>query len=140
MRALTVMNPWATMIWAGEKTVEWRSWKTDYRGDLLITSSAKRVRGCVCGHALCVVTLADVVPFERKHIKPACLDGMPDPIGYAWILENRRMIQPVAVKGKLNLWNCDIPIEFWPMDCSEEEAEKILKEKFDPLIYAPVKR
>ncbi|MBP5718741.1 MAG: hypothetical protein J6X53_07170, partial [Abditibacteriota bacterium] len=109
-----------------------------YRGDILITSSAKRVRGCVCGYALCVARLVDVVPFERKHIKPACLDGMPDPIGYAWILDNIRMIQPVAVKGKLNLWNCDdIPLDFWPMDCTEAEAEKLLKEKYDPLIYAP---
>lgn len=140
MKALTVQNPWATMIWAGEKTVEWRSWKTAHRGDILITSSAKRVRGCVCGYALCVVTLADVVPFERKHLKAAGMSEMPDPIGYAWVLENRRMIQPVAVKGKLNLWECDIPLDFWPLDCTESEAEKILAEKFDPLIYAPVKR
>ena len=36
MRALTVRQPWASLIAAGAKTIETRSWSTGYRGDLLI--------------------------------------------------------------------------------------------------------
>ena len=36
MRALTVRQPWASLIACGAKTIETRSWKTSYRGSLLI--------------------------------------------------------------------------------------------------------
>ena len=36
MKALTVIQPWATLIAIKAKTVETRSWRTDYRGDLAI--------------------------------------------------------------------------------------------------------
>jgi hypothetical protein len=39
MKALTIKNPWAMFILIGLKDVENRSWKTDYRGKLLIHSS-----------------------------------------------------------------------------------------------------
>lgn len=39
MKALSVRQPYTTSIACGEKTVEWRSWTTRHRGDLLICSS-----------------------------------------------------------------------------------------------------
>ena len=36
MKALTIMQPWATLIALGEKRIETRSWKTNYRGDIAI--------------------------------------------------------------------------------------------------------
>jgi len=36
VRALTVRQPWASLIACGAKTIETRSWKTSYRGSLLI--------------------------------------------------------------------------------------------------------
>ena len=39
MKVLTIKNPWAMLILIGLKDVENRSWKTDYRGKLLIHSS-----------------------------------------------------------------------------------------------------
>lgn len=36
MKALTIKQPWATLIALGEKKVETRSWKSKYRGPLLI--------------------------------------------------------------------------------------------------------
>lgn len=36
MKAITVLQPFATLIALGEKHFETRSWKTDYRGELLI--------------------------------------------------------------------------------------------------------
>jgi hypothetical protein len=39
MKALTVQQPWATLIAVGAKQIETRSWKTDYRGPLAIHAS-----------------------------------------------------------------------------------------------------
>ena len=39
------------------------------------------------------------------------MDQMPDDPGYAWMLENIRLIVPVPVKGKLHLWEYDGEIE-----------------------------
>jgi hypothetical protein len=39
LAALSIKQPWANMIISGEKTIETRTWSTDFRGDLLIVSS-----------------------------------------------------------------------------------------------------
>ena len=36
MKVLTIRQPWASLIIQGYKRFEFRSWKTNYRGDLLI--------------------------------------------------------------------------------------------------------
>ena len=36
MKVLTIKQPWATLIMQGNKSYEFRSWQTKYRGDLLI--------------------------------------------------------------------------------------------------------
>ena len=36
MKALTIIQPWATLIASGHKMNETRSWKTNYRGEVLI--------------------------------------------------------------------------------------------------------
>jgi len=36
MKALTLTQPWATLVAIGAKRIETRSWKTDYRGPLVI--------------------------------------------------------------------------------------------------------
>lgn len=41
MKVLTLIQPWATLIALGEKKVETRSWKTSYRGPLLIHAGKK---------------------------------------------------------------------------------------------------
>ena len=42
MKALTLWQPWATLVALGHKTVETRSWETSYRGPLAI-HAARRV-------------------------------------------------------------------------------------------------
>ena len=39
MKAISIHQPWASLIAFGEKRFETRSWKTDYRGPLLIHAS-----------------------------------------------------------------------------------------------------
>lgn len=36
MRAITLTQPWATLVALGEKTIETRSWSTSYRGPIAI--------------------------------------------------------------------------------------------------------
>ena len=36
MKVLTIKEPWATLIIEGYKEYEFRSWKTNYRGKILI--------------------------------------------------------------------------------------------------------
>lgn len=42
MKALTLHQPWATLIAAGIKTIETRSWSTKHRGPLAIHAAARR--------------------------------------------------------------------------------------------------
>lgn len=135
MKALTVHPVYAMCIVTGQKTVECRTWKTSYRGDVLICSSAKKFKGSIPGHALGVVTLKDVVPFKREHIKPSMEDGMIYD-AYAWILENPRIIKPIPVKGKLSLWNFENEnlIEYLPKPQTEEEDEAFGAMYWDDLI------
>jgi len=41
MKAITLYQPWATLVALGKKKIETRSWKTDYRGPLAIHVAKK---------------------------------------------------------------------------------------------------
>lgn len=106
MKALSLKPEWAMPVLLGDKTVECRTWKTSYRGDLLICSSAKKASGCISGHALCMVSLDDVVPFTDEHLWDAVMEECPKD-SYAWLFSNLRWIEPFPVKGKLNLFEVE---------------------------------
>ncbi len=44
MKALTLWQPWASLIALGVKTIETRSWSTDYRGPLAIHAAKRRAK------------------------------------------------------------------------------------------------
>lgn len=134
VKALSIMPEFAALIFDGLKTVEWRSWKTDYRGDLLICTSSRKLKGCISGYALCMVELVDVVPFTRKHLNGAMMDSVPNPAGYAWLLKNARLIKPFPYKGKLHLYDVDASLveALSPIGTKEadEEFEKYYKQLY----------
>lgn len=140
MKTLSVHPYYAMGIIEGYKTIECRTWKTDYRGDLVICSTQKKHPGTISGHALGVVTLEDIVPFKRKHLEDALM--LPEdyqPGCYAWILTNNRPIVPQPVKGKLSLWNYTgpivyAPIEEWVENEDEEGENAWFAEHWDPLL------
>ena len=132
MKALSIHPVYACAIWIGKKTIECRTWLTDYRGDILICSTAKKFKDTIPGHALCGVRLADVVPLEKKHLEAACMTDF-EPGMYAWILEDLRLIKPIPLKGKLSLWNYDGPIEYLPEPKTIEEDDKMYHEFWEPL-------
>lgn len=84
MRALTLWQPWASAITHGLKTVETRSWRTDYRGPLAIHAAQRSPRALEwpdgllevmhghfnwtavpLGRVVCVCELVDVVSTEE---------------------------------------------------------------------------
>ena len=140
MKAISVQNQWAFFIACGDKTIECRSWKTEYRGDLLICSSSNpKIPGMVSGCAVCIVSLDDVTQFRRKHLEDACMDGMPEPNSYAWHLSNVRLIKPFPVKGKLNFYNVDDNlveiVAGADGSLTDEELDSALTEYYMPLSY-----
>jgi hypothetical protein len=121
------------MILQGHKTIEVRSWQTEYRGDLLICSSAKpddflTLRptivhpkyGTWCdatesndpydaegwykfGQALLIADLYEIVPMTTDHEMDACCECSPG--YYSWMLRNVRHITPFPVKGQLKIFD-----------------------------------
>lgn len=78
MKAITIRQPWASLIAAGVKTIETRSWSTRYRGPLAIHAGGALYQREICeefaehlgskwpilplGAVVATCTLADVVP------------------------------------------------------------------------------
>lgn len=132
MRALSLMQPWATLVMLGHKTIETRRWTTAYRGPLAIHASrskagaeiAARPRiakllpsfgelpfGCVLG----TVELTAVLRSESLDLSAADLArqtleeqafGDVEKGRWAWLLaEPRQLAHPVPAKGSLGLWD-----------------------------------
>lgn len=117
MRALSVRQPWASMIASGEKTIETRTWSTDYRGPLLICASKHPESGTgslvayvqmPLGRAVCTAYLADCRPME---VDDECGAQCSWEKGrFAWMLENiRPFVNPFQVKGQLGLFEVEVP-------------------------------
>lgn len=94
MKALSVMPYPADRIASGEKVEEYRSWKTDYRGDLLICASTRNEGpDLVRGHAICVVEVYDIT--------------QKAPRDFVWHIRDVRFVEPFPVKGKLHLYDVE---------------------------------
>ena len=123
MKVLTIKQPWATLIVNGYKKYEFRSWKTKYRGKILIHAGLSLERdmnkrfeeynlshdyGCIIGEAELVdcILLDEKFNREVKTINPLVYAKSNHIENYAWKLENiKKYDNPIYVKGKLGLWN-----------------------------------
>lgn len=90
MKALSIHPEPALAIIKGQKTEEYRTWQTNYRGNLLICSTAKKTKGGISGQALGIVTLQEINRLA---------DGT-----YAWQLSELQWIKPFPNKGRLSLY------------------------------------
>lgn len=104
MKAVSIKQPWASLIAAGIKTLEIRAWPTDHRGPLLIVSSRRPViEGHRHGAALCVVNVIDCRRMTRQDPPFACIrDFYAD--HYAWVLGGVKAIETFNVMGQLRLF------------------------------------
>ena len=124
-RVLSIQNPWASLILAGHKDIETRTWSTNYRGPLYIhvTPKLNRNVNLIFQHATLlyaylptgyihgVATLMHVKTYSsveaflndrNRHRRNWLPDKLPL---YGWILKDARLLEkPIPAKGKLGIW------------------------------------
>jgi len=105
MKALSVKQPWANLIASGEKSIETRTWATEYRGELLIVSS-KSPNIPPAGSAVAVAKLVDCRLMTRTDEDAARCEVYPG--AYSWVLKDIRKIRPFPVKGSLGIYEVDV--------------------------------
>lgn len=128
MKVITIKEPWATLIKEGYKEYEFRTWKTKYRGEILIHAGKGVDKEAMerfkhlnlnysSGKIIAKATITDCVlvddEFRTKMIKKDKLvynnlTREMDKNLYGFKLENVEKINPIEVNGKLSLWNYDI--------------------------------
>ncbi len=106
MKALSIKQPWANLIASGKKTIETRLWLTGYRGPLLIVSS-KTPNIPPAGYALAIAELVDCRPMTASDERAACCARYPG--AFSWVLCDTRKIEIFPVRGKLGLYDVNIP-------------------------------
>ncbi len=128
--AISLWEPWATLMAVGAKKNETLSWPTDYRGALLICAAVRKNR-CELQHLLkikpfaevlrgeplshgCAVALVDLDQCTRDHVPS---DPYEDAFGdysagrFAWITTGLRRLKPFPVKGKRGIFYVTMPPE-----------------------------
>ena len=104
IKAISIKEPYASMILYEEKTIETRTWETSYRGDILLCAS-KKPKTKISGNAFAIAELVDCRPMLLEdEWEAAC----PWYCGaYSWVLKNLRVIEPFSVKGRLRLFEVE---------------------------------
>jgi activating signal cointegrator 1 len=132
MKALSLLQPWASLVVMGVKTIETRSWNTSYRGELLIHASLGKKGGLIVkespfkkyikdfdalpfGAIIGKIVLVDVVPtnslpFSDEYINRLTMEekafGDYSSNRWAWMLEDAIAFEkPIPYRGSLNLWD-----------------------------------
>lgn len=106
MKAISIKEPWASLIRNGEKTIETRTWKTKYRGKLLLCCSKNPYISGISGLAFATADLVEVREMIKEDEVLARCEIYPN--AKAWVLENITLIPTFHVKGKLRLFEVDI--------------------------------
>lgn len=136
MKAISLWQPWASLIAVGAKQYETRSWGTPYRGPLVIHASKTEqgmssfgeyhIRQALAGAgirstyalprgvALCVVNLVDCDVMTSRLIDDISEDefafGDWKEGRYAWKMEVVRVFdKPIPMRGMQGLFDVDIP-------------------------------
>ena len=125
MKVLSIKEPYATFIASGEKLIETRSWKTNYRGEIYIhaslgLSTALNKEKAMSylksdikpGYILCRCNLVDCILMDEDFISYIETKTNEKDYGdyrlgrYAWELEIIEVLEmPISVKGRLGIWN-----------------------------------
>lgn len=128
MKAITISQPFASLIASGDKWIENRTWPTRYRGPIAIHAGkgsqylskaalAELPTGVVLAIAdlAACVELKDIRSIDNRHLRHTAIPGTRktwfDALHHehaegpwCWILENVRKIKPEPATGKQGLW------------------------------------
>lgn len=126
MKVLTIKQPFASLIAEGYKEYEFRTWKTKYRGPLLIHAglgvdkeAMKRYEKLNLnypkGKIIAKVNLTDCIEVDnnlKSKLKEKNYLVYQGAINsnkkeYAFKLENVEKIAEISIKGKLSFWDYD---------------------------------
>lgn len=131
MKVLSLTEPYATLIKNGVKTIETRSWKTNYRGKLYIHASSTKIPkeyrdnlelmslvdtyNLNYGNIICSCELLDCIEMTDEFVdeikntrKNEYITGVYTKGRYAWILDSIEILEePIKAKGHLGIWNLD---------------------------------
>lgn len=128
MKALSIRGDFIIDIIKGKKTIEYRTWTTNYRGPLLLCSTAKKVHGSCPGYALCVAMINKITWNEDEQI-------------YEWHIApfekgQSYLIDPIHVKGQLKLFNVDDKlIHPTTIEPNDFEFKEWYENKILPIMY-----
>jgi hypothetical protein len=132
LKALTLWQPWASLVAIGAKKIETRSWRTSHRGALLIHAAARNTRripegvrrlsGWILsfhppmdfGAILAIANLVDCVPVETIRESLSLQELTFGDYGsgrWSWLLSDVRLIVPVHCRGSQGLWNWEGDIQ-----------------------------
>ncbi len=123
MKVLSIKQPWASLIVNGYKEYEFRSWKTKFRGDILIHASLgvetdvinsfneynlDYPTGVIIGR--CTITDCVEVSGEFEDnliLKNELVYGLSKGrASYGFKLDNiKKFNNPITAKGQLGFWN-----------------------------------
>ncbi len=130
MKALTLTQPWASLVALGHKQIETRSWSTNYRGALYIHAAkgfprwARDFAGeaqaggrlpaeLPLGVLVATARLVDVRPTDDPALELSSLErrfGDYHPGRFAWLLEDiEPLAEPIPWRGALGLFNVQLP-------------------------------
>jgi hypothetical protein len=127
IKAISIKQPFASLITFGLKRIEVRSWATKMRGRVLVCSSKQPFTGkMLCpdsrtktlddarkfmvnaeplfpfGKAIGMVDIVDCRPMTKEDAEAACIEFIPG--HYAWVLENPIEVEPFNVSGQLSFF------------------------------------
>ncbi|MEL4896325.1 ASCH domain-containing protein [Crocosphaera sp. Alani8] len=140
VKAISLHQPWASLIAMGIKHYETRSWSTNYRGQLVICSAKKNTKqqrldykslasildidftqnswdSLPLGKAIATCDLTDCIKMTPEFIEAQSEDeqlcGHWEHGRFAWKLDDISLISPpVPIKGQQGLWDVQLPLLF----------------------------
>ena len=126
MKVLTIKEPYASLIAKGYKKYEFRTWKTNYRGNILIHAGNNYDKNAMDlskyklkyhqKKIIAKAKITDCIKVDdnfRRQLRDENNEVYSNIIddknwnGYAFKLENVRLIKPIEISGQLGLWNID---------------------------------
>lgn len=122
---ITIKQPFASLIAEGIKEYEFRTWKTKYRGKILIHAGKGINKDAMKKYASlnleypsgCIIAIADLddcifiddgmrkVLKQKNSVVYSRVIQDRDWKGYGFRLENVEKIAPIHINGKLGLWD-----------------------------------
>lgn len=125
MKVITLKQPWATLVAEGIKEYEFRSWKYNYRGEILIHAGGsedkeamERVKPLNLSYPkmqiIAKVTIDDCIKLDSNISKKInqtnkLIYGEKVREGYAWKLSNATKIDlDKKIPGKQGIWNYEL--------------------------------